>query len=397
MTYKTPDALDYVADVGTAVEPFLQRWSALLDEYTSPFHSLAWMRAWYATLGSTPERTPLLVGVKRRDTGADVMLLSLVQRQRWGLSLVEFADAGVVDYVAPLIAADWSGGSDAASAQGLWQAIRLALRGHDVLRIDKMLGEALTESPRRINPLVFALRVRDCDMHGYQFQVADTWDAWLKSLGKEKRRNLERAWRVFTRSEKACFERIAECAEALETFAEMERQQASRMHRRHVRYRLDQPEYRAFYRQVLSDGLADGRVVLTVLRDGKHLVAAQFGIANTHRYIALRQTMGEEQWHESSPGRLLNERTARNLHEQGLRWFDFGIGDYRHKRMFRVGRIPLYDACEPLSWRGLPTSWGWRLRRALKRRAWLVALWRRIKSHPAHAQEEAAATSRRST
>lgn len=391
------DTPDYIADVGSTVEPFLGRWAALLDERSSPFHGLAWMRAWYATLGNTPGRTPLLVGVKRADTGADVMLLPLVQRRSRGLSLVEFADAGVVDYVAPLVAAGWAGGSPddagaaAASARRLWQAIRVALRGRDVLRVDKMLGGALAECPHRTNPLMLALRVQTCEIYGNEFHVAGTWDAWLKSLGKEKRRNLERIWRTFTRSEAARFARVTDLAEALETYAEMEKQQADRMRQRQPHYRLDRPEYSALYRHALAEGLADGSVVLTVLRDGEHLVAAQFGIASRNRYIALRQTMGGDQWRASSPGRLLNERTARHLHEQGLRWFDFGIGDYRHKRMFRVGHIPLYDACEALSWRGLPMNWAWRLRRALKRQAWLVALWRRLKNGVTRAPEEAAA------
>ncbi len=383
---KIAETPDYSADICRSAELFLERWEALLDEHSSPFHSLVWMRAWYDKLGSTAERTPLFVGVKRRDTGADVMLLALVQRRRWGLSLVEFADAGVVDYVSPLVAAEWAGcspddtGATAASAQRLWQAMRLALRGHDLLCIEKMLGEALGECPRSTNPLMFALHVQTCEMSVSQFHVAHTWDAWLNSLGKDKRRNLQRAWHSFTRSEGALFERITDPSKAFETYAMMEEQQATRMQQRQGDYLLDRTEYSAFYRQALADGLADGRVVLTALRDGEHLVAAQLGIANRNRYVALRQTMGGDQWHASSPGRLLNERTAYHLYEQGLRWFDFGIGSYRHKQMFRVSQIPLYDACEALSWRGVPVNWAWRLRRALKRQAWLVALWRHIKS-----------------
>lgn len=398
---------EYIADVETFVGPFMRRWDAMLGDHSLPFHSAAWMRAWYSTLGVVEGRKPLLVGVKRSDTGKDVMLLPLIQRRWRGLSLVEFADAGVVDYVSPLLTADWAPGpaDDVAarsdSARRLWRAVREALTGHDVFRADKMLGKTLEECPENRNPLLLALRAETCEMYGNQFHVSGSWDDWLVSLGKNNRRNLVRCWRAFSASEAARFERVTDLAEALEVFARMEAQQNARMARANTRYFLDRAEYRAFYRQALTEGLADGSVVLTVLRDGEHLVAAQFGIANRSRYIALRQTMQGGQWYPSSPGRLLNEKTAYHLFESGLRWFDFGIGDYRHKRAFRVSHIPLHDVCEALSWRGVPVLWGWRLRRALKRQAWLVAFWRRLKGDatgapgtPDEAQDETAAPAR---
>jgi CelD/BcsL family acetyltransferase involved in cellulose biosynthesis len=139
--------------------------------------------------------------------------------------------------------------------------------------------------------------------------------------------------------------------------------------------------FRAFYRQALQGGLADGSVVLTALRDGDEVVAVQFGVANEQRYVALRLSTGGDEWKACSPGRLLCERTAQHLHEQGLRWFDFGIGDYRHKQTFGVNGIALLDGCEALSWRGEAVVWAWRLRRALKRQKWLMALLRRVKKN----------------
>lgn len=383
LTNHTPQT--YSADVGTAIEPFLDRWAGLLEDNSSPFHSVSWMRAWYATLGTMAGRKPLLVGVRRNDTDADVMLLPLVCRRQHGLSIVEFADAGVVDYVSPLVSTQWAVGvpddsaAMTASASALWQTVRHALKGHDVLRIDKMLGRSLEESSRQINPLARVLRVQDCPMHGSQFHVPGSWDEWLASLGKHHRKELARSWRVFTRSGDARFERVTDLEQSLETYAEMERLQAARMCRGDTQYFLNQPEYSAFYRQVLREGLADGSVVLSALRDGSQLVAAQFGVANSSRHVALRLTMGGDAWNASSPGRLLMAQTAQDLFGHGLRWFDFGIGDYQHKRWFRVENIPLHDACAALSWRGLPMAWAWRLRRALKRRPWIVALVRRLK------------------
>lgn len=394
---QTHQSINYVVDIDTSLEPFLERWVALATDDVSPFHAQPWLRAWYATLGNSAGFQPLLVGVRSADTGADVMLLPLSTWHRAGLSFVGFADASVVDYTSPLVSVAWAGDIDQTNsaavkhcAQRLWQAVRQALHGYDVFRIDKMLEKPLDESLVRVNPLMLALgsRLQDCEMFGNQFHTGDDWDVWRFSLDKRVRKEFERSWRVFTRSDQARFECITEPQAALQLFEQLEHQQSQRMDQLDHAYVLDQPAFRAFYHQALAGGLADGSVVLTALRDGEDVVAAQFGIANRHRYIALRLSTGGDPWKACSPGRLLCERTAEHLHAQALRWFDFGIGDYRHKQSFGVSHIALFDGCEALSWRGLPVAWGWRLRRMLKRQRWIVKLWRYLKKE-SHRQADA--------
>jgi len=378
--------LDYEADIETEIEPFMQRWKSLLREDSSPFHAMSWIRAWYNTLGKTQGRRPLLLGVRRRDTGADVMLLPLTYRCRGGVSIVEYVDGGVVDYVSPLLASDWAGGSYAdagiytSNASSLWQSVCQALRGYDVLRINKMLSQPLNEVMHSQNPLTLALHLQECELFGNQFHVPGDWDSWRHTLDKRVRKEFERSWRVFTRSEHARFERVTDPIDAFAILDQLEKQQALRMNQMGYNYVLDQPAYRGFYRQTLANGLADGSAILTALRDGEHVVAAQFGVASKHRYIALRLSTGGDEWKQCSPGRLMCERTARHMYEQGLRWFDFGIGDYFHKETFLVNHIPLHDVCVPLSWRGQPFAWAWRLRRALKRQKSLVTFWHHLKT-----------------
>lgn len=371
----------YVADVGTDIDAFVARIDALGGPVPSPFQGAGWLRAWYATLGAENGRRPVLVGVRDQATGADVMLLPLVAQMRRGRSVVRFADADVVDYNLPLLANAWAGTtSDAAMRQhanALWRALRTALAGHDLLVIDKMPLRTLSGIDAIVNPLALALRTDACEMQGNELRLTDDWDAWRHSLGKHARKEFERSWRVFTRSAEARFERITDPREALAVFEQLEIQQANRMRETGQRYVLDQPAYRAFYRRAMDDGLADGRVVLTALRDGAHVVAAQFGIADGDRFISLRLSTGGEDWSACSPGRLLLERTAAHLHAQGLRGIDFGIGAYRHKQMFDVTPIALVDAVQALSWRGLPAVWAWRLKRRLKQQRWLVAAVRR--------------------
>lgn len=389
-------ASPYRIETGLALEPFLARCERLNTGHGLPFHGQAWQRAWYNTLGTADGRQPLLVAVrlaaKNRDD-RDALLLPLVRQRRHGLWWVEFADASVVDYTAPLLAEGWHGGQpEADAARELWQALRKALRlspqANDVLLLQKMLAHSLDEAGGGPNPLALALPTQACEMFGNQFSVvADAstppdlaWEAWRRTLDKRVRKEIERSWRVFLRSPEARFERITDLARAQALFDRLEQQQSQRLRAlgpaQAAAYRLDGEPFRAFYRQALAGGLASGQVVLTALLDGPHLVTAMLGVANRQRYIGLRQSLGGEAWKNCSPGRLLDEQTARHLHAQGLCHFDFGIGDYAHKDALRMTPIPLLDACVALSGRGVAAALAWRARRLAKRQAWLVRLWR---------------------
>jgi CelD/BcsL family acetyltransferase involved in cellulose biosynthesis len=358
----------YRAAAMASLDEFLQRAQALQGPTCLPFHGAAWLRAWYDTLGSSDGRQPLWVGVQRQtaDGWTDAMLLPLVRLRRHGLSELALADAGVVDYVAPLTAADWHGGAhEAPAARALWTALAQALGGYDVWTVEKMLPAALSEAGATTNPLALAWRTQAGEMFGNQFCVGESWEAWRRGLDKRVRKEIERCWRVFERSPVARFERVTDPERAHALFDTLERQQSERMAEVPY-YQLDRAPYRAFYRQLLGAGLADGSVVLTALLDGDEVVSALFGVANGSRYIALRQSIGGDAWKACSPGRLLDEGTARHMHEQGLGTFDFGVGDYFHKTTLGMTRIPLRDACVALSWRGLPVVWAWRLRRRIK-------------------------------
>lgn len=358
----------YRAVALASLDDFLASAGALQTPGQLPFHGDAWLRAWFNTLGMSDGRQPLWLAVQRQGAGgwADAMLLPLVQQRRHGLSEVAFADAGVVDYVAPIVAPDWHGGShEAPAARALWAALGQALRRHDLWRVEKMLPAALAENGATRNPLALAWRTQPGEMFGNQFTVNEAWDGWRRSLDKRVRKEIERCWRVFERSPVARFERVTDLAQAHALLDELEMQQSGRMAML-PHYLLDRAPYRDFYRQLLAAGLADGSVVLTALRDGDALVSALYGVANGTRYIALRQSIGGDAWKACSPGRLLDEGTARHMHEQGLSTFDFGVGDYFHKTTLGMTPIPLRDACVALSLRGWPAVAAWHLRRWLK-------------------------------
>ena len=70
---------------------------------------------------------------------------------------------------------------------------------------------------------------------------------------------------------------------------------------------------------------------------------------------------------------LIIERTMAALHHDGVRHFDFSVGNYAYKRRFGVVPLPLADITAALSWRGLPYAWRDRAVRELRRHPRLAA------------------------
>ena len=101
-----------------------------------------------------------------------------------------------------------------------------------------------------------------------------------------------------------------------------------------LNFSLNEQAYAAFYRNLVSENLGKGYVVLSTLTVGEEVVATLLGIRNDADYVMVRGSNAGEAWASCSPGRLIIERTMAALHEDGVRSFDFSTGNYAYKRRF---------------------------------------------------------------
>jgi len=134
----------------------------------------------------------------------------------------------------------------------------------------------------------------------------------------------------------------------------MESQQGERMQQLGLNFVLNDETCAAFYHNLVHDNVGNGYAVLSALTVGGEVVATLLGIRQGARYVMVRISNAGDKWSNCSPGRLIIERTMAVLHKDGIRQFDFSIGNYAYKRRFGVERIPLVDFTAALSWRGLP-------------------------------------------
>jgi CelD/BcsL family acetyltransferase involved in cellulose biosynthesis len=316
----------------------------------TPFQHWQWLEAWYGAFATVDNVEPLIAIISNAATGEQAVLLPLIRRMHKGIRIVEPADLDLTDYNAPLLGP--AAPRDAKAARAMWKDLRKALRrlpgGADLIRLRKMPAE----TDGRPNPLALLDAAGPCALNGNLVATGDDFDAWRYTLERTVRKELERSWRVFTRDSAAAFRIVTDKDEALRLLATMESQQGERMQQLGLNFVLNDETYAAFYRNLVDANVGNGYAVLSALTVGDEVVATLLGIRQGARYVMVRISNAGEKWSNCSPGRLVIERTMAALHRDGIRQFDFSIGNYAYKRRFGVARIALLDFTAALSRRG---------------------------------------------
>jgi CelD/BcsL family acetyltransferase involved in cellulose biosynthesis len=367
----------------------LARWNDI--GASTPFQHPRWLTAWYGAFANVDEIEPLIAIILDAATGALVALLPLIRRVQNGIRIVEFADLDLTDYNAPLLTA--VAPRDAKAADAMWRDLKAALRrmqggadpkgGADLIRLRKMPVD-LAGQP---NPLALLEGAGECSLNGNVVTTGDDFDAWRYTLEKTVRKELERSWRVFTRDPAAAFKIVADKDEALRILSITEVQQGTRMQHLGLNFVLNNETCAAFYRNLVRDGIDNGYAVVSALSVGDEVVATLLGIRSGARYVMVRISNAGEKWSNCSPGRLLIERTMAALHKDGVRAFDFSIGNYAYKRRFGVTKAALVDITASLSWRGLPYALRDRAARELRKHPRFAARVKRALGKPPSREE----------
>jgi len=352
---------------------------------STPFQHPEWYDAWYKAFADAEDVAPLIAVVTDASSGEPAMLLPLIRRRQGRIAIVEFADLDLTDYNAPFLGP--AAPLDAKGIRELWRSLLSALRrmpdAADLIRLRKLP----VEFGGRPNPLALLDVAGSCALNGNLVTTGEDYDAWRYTLEKTVRKELERSWRVFTRDPAASFALLTDPDKAQQILSTTEVQQGTRMRSLGMNYVLDDASRAAFYRNLVRDGVGNGYALVSALTVGDEVVATLLGIRAGARYVMIRISNAGEKWSNCSPGRLIIERTMAALHKDGVREFDFSVGNYAYKRRFGVARLPLLDISAALSWRG----WRFALRdcavRELRKYPQLEAWMKRLAGKPLSHEE----------
>ncbi|WP_441233784.1 GNAT family N-acetyltransferase [Bradyrhizobium sp. 930_D9_N1_4] len=348
LSVQQPNGL--VSSTSGIVIDFVRDWrraaSRLNAGLRTAFQHGHWLGAWYAAFHDV---APLIAVISDAATGKDIAVVPLISHNRRGIRIVEFADLGVSDNNAPILALDADLDADAIN-KALVDALRALPDRFDLLRLKKMPAHV----GGRPNPLVSLGRIGSCSLNGNLVLTGDHYEDYQASI---KRMQMPRCWRVFTRHEGARFEIATDVARAHELLDVMDVQQQARMHKLGSRFVLNDATHAQFYREVTRQGIAEGYAVISALVCDEGVVATTLGVRSGATYFLLRISHAGDSWSSCSPGLLVTERTMAALHAQGVRRFDLSIGNQDYKRRFGADKVALTDVSIALSWRGAPYAW----------------------------------------
>ena len=325
-----------------------------------------WLGAWYQAFHGV---APLIAVISDVATGKDIAMVPMISHTRRGIRVVEFADLGVSDNNAPILACDAA--IDTAGANAISAALVDGLRAlpdrFDLLRLKKMPAYV----GGKPNPLVSLGRLGSCSVNGNLVLTGDDYADYRASI---RRLQLPRCWRVFSRLGNARFEIATDVERAREFLDVMDVQQEERMKQLGSPFVLNDDAHALFYREVARQGVAEGYAVVSALVCDKGIVATTLGVRYGTTYFLLRISHTGKTWANFSPGLLVTEHTMAALHAQGVRRFDLSIGNQDYKRRLGAEPVALTDVSVALSWRGLPYVWRDHSAQGLRRHPKLAAI-----------------------
>lgn len=344
------------------------------DSLSSAFQHTVWLERWFATIGKAADATPYLMLATCQNTGAFRFALPLVRWKRGGIVRLDAVDLGLADYVAPIVAADFS--PSRLEMNQLWQRMLAQLPAADLL----YLGKIPAEIAGHANPLVLV-----DSLHRHRQKA---WGAYLgqppldfTALGmpKKRSRELNNRWKRLAGMGELTFRHMETAAEKDAAFATLVAQRSQRFAALGRPNSLEKPEVRAFYRNLLDayDG-RNGAVLQTLTIDGE-IIAAGLGLVTPEAFLMIFPTIGRDEWKPYSPGLQHFRKSMEWACDRGRAFYDFTLGSEAYKSDFGARPMDLFEIVEPLSVKGRAVAAKLAVERFVHQRPKLVQFLRRLR------------------
>lgn len=323
-------ALACVVEVDTDLDAAEAAWSELeANGSATAFQTRAWLKPWFSILGAAHGATPVLVTVRDAKTRRPLMVLPLCLRVAGGARRIEFADLGVSDYNAPLLAKDFQP-SDAEFA-ALWESIVRALPPADLIVLEKQPDQVAGQP----NPLVRLAGVETMRVRAWDLPLPASRDAYDKSLDKVVRKELKRKHNNLASEGEIRLVNAASEAEARDIFETHLRQREARG------TPLGGPSpqgqaYVKFYEAAFVGNSASGFSVLSKLTVGEEVGATLIALHHRDHHLLLMHCFETGRWGKKSPGIVAVNAALTQQIAAGARLFDFTIGNETYKLQFGV-------------------------------------------------------------
>ncbi len=301
------------------------------------FTDPAFFNAWWDVYGRSSGRALHIVAGRRQ--GRLVALAPLVIMQRYGLRILEWGGANVLDYSDTILDRDEDG-------IDLWRVIRKS-RTYDLAFIRSVHADCSC----RAALAEFGRQARSKSLYYFR----NTWssaDAWFEELAPKKRKRLRQMERRLGDREQISFN-VHTVGRAPQAVMDALIDQKTSWAVQNARSGLfDDPSSAAALLTRLADAAGElGSLHLSWLARGKQIIATHLGFI--HRNVLYYYMPSYDiAWARFSPGSLLLAKLLAWCNDAKLSGLDFMQGDDPYKAVFANSRVTVDDFSFARSTRG---------------------------------------------
>jgi len=298
------------------------------------FQSYFWLSHWQETIGNESPRTEPSIVLLENSDGPQA-LIPFCLEQRCGVRVLGFLGGDQSDYHCPVVTKQ---GKKSLHQPNIWQEIFGVLPKHDVLHIDKIPESFMVEK-------LLPIQDARCILfnHAFATDIPSSWEEFQKGLNSRIKSDSRRQRKRLAERGKLHFENMAPKSEkskmAIETFFKQKR---SRFQATGARDTLSFPSSKRFYSDIFHDLGAGNKVIFSVLWLNENIIATHLGAVDHERFYFLMPTFSPE-WENYSPGRLILEHLIQWSIEQGLKVFDFTVGEEEYKKAWCNLELKLFE------------------------------------------------------
>lgn len=307
------------------------------------FQSFDWCATWFDTIGRSRRVTPVLVHVRDATTGAEMFLPLGVEGKRFGVRVLGFLAGRLADHTAPMVAGPADVAFDDAAMRAILREVGRAA-GADVVDF----WHLKTRIGALPNPL-FHSQATPARYATHRLVLDGTWEAFCNQrLSRSHQAGSRRRWRRLREHGTPRIE-IADSRERALGILQVTLVQKAERYRDTGRENpLADDAYREFYTRLTARHHQKGVVNVSALFLDEHVLATHWGCVHRGCFLWLMPSF-DPAWGKVSPGRLLLDHLIEWSFREGLRAFDFTIGDEPYKATFANVSEGLYRRIVPYS------------------------------------------------
>ncbi len=349
----------------STIESEWRRFEQVAD--CTAFQTFGWLATWQRFVGQREGVVPVIAVGAFADGETAFILPLAVETQRAARRLCWLGQE-LADYNAPLIARDFAQRVTPERFVETWQELRARMQRDPLLRHDWIELEKMPQTiGDQINPFTY-LGVTLNASGAYVTHLGSEWQKFYHDKRSSATRRRDRAKRRhMSEFGEVRFVTAEDRDDARRTVETLMEQKARSFARKGISDMFARPGCREFFLDLASNPQTRHLVHVSRIEVGTEWAAANLGIIFGDCYYHVLASFGDGEAAHYGPGALhLRELLAFSI-GQGLRRFDFTIGDEPYKLEWSDAHVTLWDYSTAATWRGAPANALSIPRRQLKR------------------------------